>query len=61
MSEYRIEPNALAEGSLPTEIYWGVQTERAIEQALITGQKPSPAWVGAWLWSSGRRPKSMPI
>lgn len=45
MSEYPVEPNALAEERIPTAVYWGVQTQRTIEQAHITGQKPYLAWV----------------
>lgn len=45
MTEYRIEKDSLGELEVPAQAYWGVQTQRAIQNFPITGLKPYPAFV----------------
>ncbi|GIK55464.1 MAG: aspartate ammonia-lyase [Chloroflexi bacterium] len=47
MTEYRIEKDSLGELEVPAQAYWGVQTQRAIQNFPITGLKPYPAFVWA--------------
>src|SRR5262245_34979507 len=43
----RIESDSLGERELAEDVYYGIQTARAIENFPISGQKPSPALVTA--------------
>ncbi|HRQ41287.1 MAG TPA: aspartate ammonia-lyase [Chloroflexota bacterium] len=45
MTEYRTEKDSLGELDVPAQAYWGVQTQRAIQNFPITGLKPYPAFV----------------
>ncbi|MBX3058456.1 MAG: aspartate ammonia-lyase [Anaerolineae bacterium] len=45
MTDYRIEKDSLGELEVPAQAYWGVQTQRAIQNFPITGLKPYPAFV----------------
>lgn len=45
MSDYRIEKDSLGELEVPVQAYWGVQTQRAVQNFPITGLKPYPAFV----------------
>jgi aspartate ammonia-lyase len=45
----RIERDSLGEVSVPEEAYWGAQTQRAIENFPISGLRPDPAFVRAYL------------
>ncbi|NJN85115.1 MAG: aspartate ammonia-lyase [Leptolyngbyaceae cyanobacterium SL_7_1] len=46
---YRIEKDSMGERSLPTQIYYGIQTLRATENFPISGIKPLPTFVDACL------------
>jgi aspartate ammonia-lyase len=43
----RIEKDSLGERQIPAEAYYGIQTDRAIENFPISGLKPKPAYVNA--------------
>jgi aspartate ammonia-lyase len=45
--KYRIEKDSLGEKHIPNEVYYGVQTSRAIDNFPISGWKPHPAFVDA--------------
>jgi len=45
--EYRIEKDSLGELKVPTDAYYGVQTQRAVENFPISELKPHPDWVKA--------------
>ncbi len=45
--EYRIEKDSLGELKVPVDAYYGVQTQRAVENFPISGIKPHPDWVKA--------------
>lgn len=47
MSDYRIEKDSLGEVRVPTNAYWGAQTQRAVDNFPITGLRPYPAFVWA--------------
>ena len=42
---YRIEKDSLGEVQVPTDAYWGAQTQRAIHNFPITGLLPYPAFI----------------
>jgi aspartate ammonia-lyase len=43
----RIEKDSLGERRIPADAYYGIQTDRAIENFQISGLKPKPAYVDA--------------
>ena len=45
--EFRIEKDSLGELKVPVDAYYGVQTQRAVENFPISGIKPHPDWVKA--------------
>jgi aspartate ammonia-lyase len=45
--DYRIEKDSLGELKVPVNAYYGVQTQRAVENFPISGIKPHPDWVKA--------------
>ncbi len=45
--DYRIEKDSLGELKVPTNAYYGVQTQRAVENFPISGIKPHPDWIKA--------------
>lgn len=45
--DYRIEKDSLGELKVPANAYYGVQTQRAVENFPISGIKPHPDWVKA--------------
>jgi fumarate hydratase, class II len=45
MSDYRIEKDSLGELQVPINAYYGVQTQRAVQNFPISGLKPYPAFV----------------
>ncbi len=47
MMQTRIEKDSLGERRIPVEAYYGVQTDRAIENFPISGLKPKPSYVEA--------------
>lgn len=49
MSTYRIEKDSMGELQLPNDIYYGIQTLRAVENFPISGIKPLPTYVDACL------------
>ncbi|MFZ2384650.1 MAG: aspartate ammonia-lyase [Candidatus Omnitrophota bacterium] len=46
--EYRIEKDALGELKVPAEAYWGIQTQRALENFPVTGQKVNLSLIRAY-------------
>ncbi len=47
MSEYRIERDTLGEVKVRRDVYWGAQTQRAVENFPISGLRLPPAFVRA--------------
>jgi aspartate ammonia-lyase len=45
--DYRIEKDSLGEVKVPSDAYWGAQTQRALENFPISGIKAHPAFVWA--------------
>ncbi len=45
--DYRIEKDSLGELKVPVNAYYGVQTQRAVENFPISGIKPHPDWIKA--------------
>ncbi|MBC7812152.1 MAG: aspartate ammonia-lyase, partial [Burkholderiales bacterium] len=45
MSEFRIEKDSLGEVRVPANMYYGAQTQRAVQNFPISGLKPYPAFV----------------
>ncbi|WP_408022539.1 class II fumarate hydratase [Streptacidiphilus albus] len=47
MSEYRIEHDSMGEVRVPAQAKWGAQTQRAVENFPISGQRLEPAHIAA--------------
>ena len=47
MSNPRIEKDSMGERSLPSDVYYGIQTLRATENFRISGLQPLPTYVDA--------------
>jgi aspartate ammonia-lyase len=47
MMQTRIEKDSLGERTIPADAYYGIQTDRAIENFPISGLKPKPSYVDA--------------
>ncbi|HUI31293.1 MAG TPA: aspartate ammonia-lyase [Candidatus Acidoferrales bacterium] len=45
--DYRIEKDSLGELRVPVNAYYGVQTQRAVENFPVSGIKPHPDWIKA--------------
>ncbi len=45
MSEFRIEKDSLGSVNVPSNAYYGAQTQRAVDNFPISGLKPYPAFV----------------
>lgn len=45
MSDYRIEKDSLGEVRVPANVYYGAQTQRAVDNFPVSGLKPYPAFV----------------
>jgi aspartate ammonia-lyase len=43
----RLEKDSLGEKPVPLEVYWGIHTQRALENFALSGQKVSPALIRA--------------
>ncbi len=52
--KFRIEKDSLGEIKVPKDAYWGAQTQRAIENFPISGQKAHPAFI----WASAQVKKA---
>jgi aspartate ammonia-lyase len=48
-SDYRSERDSMGERKLPNDVYYGIQTLRAIENFPISGLKPLPTYVDAFI------------
>jgi len=46
---YRTETDTLGEVRVPAGAYWGAQTQRAVENFPVSGQRPAPALVRAYV------------
>ncbi len=49
MTNYRREQDSMGERDLPADVYYGIQTLRAIENFPISGLKPLPTYIDACL------------
>ena len=47
MADYRIEKDSLGEVKVPKDVYWGAQTQRAIENFPISGETFEPGFIRA--------------
>jgi len=47
-NEYRIEKDALGELKVPAGVYWGIQTQRALENFSLSGRVVNPSLIGAY-------------
>jgi fumarate hydratase class II len=47
MTDYRIEKDSLGEVKVPKDVYWGAQTQRAIENFPISGETFEPGFIRA--------------
>ena len=47
MTDYRIEKDSLGEVKVPKDVYWGAQTQRAIENFPISGEVFEPGFIRA--------------
>src|SRR5579859_116207 len=45
MTDYRLEKDSLGELQVPANAYYGVQTQRAVQNFPISGLKPYPAFI----------------
>ncbi len=45
MTDYRVEKDSLGELNVPASAYYGVQTQRAVQNFPISGLKPYPAFI----------------
>jgi len=50
MTDQRIETDSMGTRSIGAEVYYGIQTVRALENFPISGIKPSPLYVDACIW-----------
>lgn len=48
MTEYRIESDILGEKSIPSDVYWGIHTARAIENFPISHQRVHPELIRSY-------------
>ena len=55
--EYRTEKDSLGEVQVPKDAYWGVQTQRAVENFPISGLRPHPKLV--WATAAIKRAAAM--
>mgnify|MGYP006290691011 CR=1 FL=1 len=46
---YRVETDTLGEVRVPAGAYWGAQTQRAVENFPVSGRRPDPALVRAYV------------
>src|SRR5260370_17377133 len=53
----RIERDSMGERQLPSEVYYGIQTARAIENFPISGWKPYPSLVTATVQTKKAAPR----
>ncbi|HIK40701.1 lyase family protein, partial [Thermoleptolyngbya sp. M55_K2018_002] len=49
MADFRIERDSMGEKQIPNNVYYGIQTLRAVENFPISGLKPLPTYVDACL------------
>ncbi|MEA5620252.1 aspartate ammonia-lyase [Cronbergia sp. UHCC 0137] len=49
-TDFRIERDSMGDRSIPGNVYYGIQTQRAIENFPISGLKPLPTYVDACLY-----------
>jgi aspartate ammonia-lyase len=49
-SQFRIESDSMGEKQIPSNVYYGIQTVRAIENFPISGIKPLPTYVDACIY-----------
>ncbi|NET73786.1 MAG: aspartate ammonia-lyase, partial [Sphaerospermopsis sp. SIO1G2] len=49
-TDFRIERDSMGDRQIPNHVYYGIQTQRAIENFPISGLKPLPTYVNAGLY-----------
>jgi len=49
MAEFRVERDSMGEKQIPNDLYYGIQTLRAVENFPISGLKPLPTYIDACL------------
>jgi aspartate ammonia-lyase len=49
-TDFRIERDSMGDRTIPNHVYYGIQTQRAIENFPISGLKPLPTYVDACLY-----------
>ncbi len=49
MAEFRVERDSMGEKQIPNDVYYGIQTLRAVENFPISGLKPLPTYIDACL------------
>lgn len=49
-TDFRIERDSMGDRSIPDHIYYGIQTDRAVENFPISGIKPLPTYVDACIY-----------
>ncbi|MFA4909135.1 MAG: lyase family protein, partial [Candidatus Omnitrophota bacterium] len=47
-NEYRIEKDAFGELKVPAGVYWGIQTQRALESFFLSGRVVHSSLIGAY-------------
>ncbi len=50
MKEYRIEHDVLGEKKIPSGSYWGIHTQRAVENFALSGKRVNPRFIKAIAW-----------
>ncbi|TAE57366.1 MAG: aspartate ammonia-lyase [Nostocales cyanobacterium] len=49
-TDFRIERDSMGDRQIPNNVYYGIQTQRAVENFPISGLKPLPTYVNAGLY-----------
>jgi aspartate ammonia-lyase len=49
-TDFRIERDSMGDRQIPNNVYYGIQTQRAIENFPISGLKPLPTYINAGLY-----------
>ncbi len=49
MADFRVERDSMGEKQIPNDVYYGIQTLRAVENFPISGLKPLPTYIDACL------------
>ena len=55
MAGFRIEHDSMGEVQVPADALWGAQTQRAVQNFPISGERIDPALIAALALDQGRR------